>query len=144
MIFFLFKAPPVLWAGTPDNWINALKKIIELKPKVIVPGHGYFTDIAGVQRLIDYWLYVGHHLEQQFNRGASPVEAANKIALSRDFEQLGFLKWDAPERILTSATTLYRHWSKATPGKPSIIKQLKMFSQQAELAVLLKKKYKLC
>ena len=131
---------PVLWAGTPDNWIKALEKIIELKPKTIVPGHGYFTDIAGVQRLIDYWQFVGHHLEQEFSRGANPVEAANKIALSNEFEKLGFLQWDAAERILTSATTLYRHWSKATPGKPSIIKQLKMFSNQAELAVLLKKK----
>jgi len=52
--------------------------------------------------------------------------------------------YDYQHVTITPATTLYRHWSKATPGKPSIIKQLKMFSQQAELAVLLKKKYKLC
>jgi len=130
---------PVLWGGTAENWIKALHKIIELNPKVIVPGHGYFTDRAGVQRLIDYWEFVGFQLKQQFLKGASAVEAANNVALSNEFKQLGFLQWDAPERIIASATTLYRHWSPGTTAKTTIISQLKMFSHQAELAVLLKK-----
>ncbi len=88
---FFIQGAPVLWAGTPDNWIKALKKIIELKPRVIVPGHGYFTDIAGVQRLIDYWEYVGHHLNVQFILGANPVEAAKTIALSDEFKAQGLL-----------------------------------------------------
>ena len=129
---------PVLWAGTPDNWIKALNSIIELNPKIIVPGHGYFTDIDGVKALINYWEYVGHHIEIEFARGLTAVEAAYKIALSDEFKQLGYLQWDAAERIVTSATTLYRHCSSTAMGKASIIQQLKMFSHQAELAILLK------
>jgi len=131
---------PVLWAGSPENWIKALKKIIELKPKTIVPGHGFFTDINGVKRLIDYWEYVSQKLIDAFERGAGPVEAATRVALASEFKKLGFLEWDSAERILTSATTLYRHWSPETPHETSIIKTLAMFSNQAELAYLLKKK----
>ena len=129
---------PVLWAGTADNWIDALKRIIELNPKTIVPGHGYFTDTEGVKALIDYWQFVDHELKQQFLKGVTSVEAANLVALSADFKKRGYHKWDAAERIVTSSMTLYKHWSNAPPSKPSTYKQLKMFSEQAELSVRLK------
>jgi len=130
---------PVLWAGNPENWINSLKKIIDLKPKTIVPGHGFFTDLSGVQRLVNYWEYVGQSMIDEFTHGNNPVQAANNIALSQEFKKLGFLEWDSPERILTSSTTLFRHWSKTAPSKASVVKTLVMFSNQAELAVKLNK-----
>ncbi|MCP4274599.1 MAG: hypothetical protein GY781_21960, partial [Gammaproteobacteria bacterium] len=95
--------------------------------------------LAGVQRLVDYWEYVGQTLIEEFTRGIEPVQAANNIALSQDFKKLGFLQWDSPERILTSSTTLYRHWSKAPPSEASVLKTLTMFSNQAELAVKINK-----
>ena len=38
----------------PFLWIEAYQRMMELKPKVIVPGHGPVTDLKQVQIQLDY------------------------------------------------------------------------------------------
>ena len=45
---------PIMWAGPVDNWIAACRRIRELEPVVVVPGHGALTDADGVLQLERY------------------------------------------------------------------------------------------
>ena len=47
---------------TVENWIRACDRILEMQPRVIVPGHGPLTDAAGVQP--------GEELETRLARGS--------------------------------------------------------------------------
>jgi cyclase len=125
---------PVAWSGPVDNIVAALKRLLALKVEVIVPGHGPLASPRDVQHLIDYWDFVQEGIHQRFRRGMSAFEAARDLMFSPAFAQQGFLLWDSPERLLTSACTLYRGWGARParlPGKLSVMDQLR---RQAILA----------
>ena len=50
---------PIVWAGPVANWIAACERIIELRPTVVVPGHGPLAtpaavaDLQGLLRVLD-------------------------------------------------------------------------------------------
>ncbi len=125
---------PVAWSGPVDNIVAALRRLLALKVDVIVPGHGPLASPHDVQRLIDYWELVQEGVHLRFRQGMSAMEAARDLMFSPAFAQQGFLQWDSPERLLTSAFTLYRHWGARPgrlPGKLGVMDQLR---QQAMLA----------
>jgi cyclase len=45
---------PYMGDGDPESWIKNLKKIIELKPVMAIPGHGPVGDVRSIQLMIDY------------------------------------------------------------------------------------------
>ena len=47
------------WVGTFEKWYEALDMIVdELKPEVIVPGHGRLCGVEGVTEMEGYLQYV--------------------------------------------------------------------------------------
>ncbi len=116
---------PILWAGPVANWIAACERIAELRPEVVVPGHGPITDARGALRVRDYLVYVRDQARVRFDAGMPSAEAARDIALGE------FAKWGDAERIAVNVHTLYREWSGGALGQANA---LELFAQMAELA----------
>ena len=100
---------PVTWAGPMDNWLAALDHILEMDIDAIVPGHGPVTDKRGVRQVKAYLEYVNTQVQQRYDAGLSARDAAHDIVQGDDFAQQPFARWNSPERIMTTAHTLYRH-----------------------------------
>jgi cyclase len=88
---------PIMWVGPVENWLAGLDRIIELAPKVVVPGHGPLTDLDGVRALRRYWEFV----VPAVRAGRSP--RAILAALPDEFA-----RWDNPERIAVNAAIIER------------------------------------
>jgi glyoxylase-like metal-dependent hydrolase (beta-lactamase superfamily II) len=114
---------PLMWAGPVSNWIAACDLIIEMKPEVIVPGHGPLTDIAGVKRVQEYLSYIDTEARKRFDAGMSVREATLDIAIT-DYES-----WLDSERIAINVDTLFREYSGNTDA-PNIIE---LFTMMAEV-----------
>lgn len=83
------------------NWTGVLDHITcELKPEVIIPGHGDICDLTLVAELKQYLQLILDSVEQYYGEDISPLEIAKKINISN------FLHWPYPERILLSIHTL--------------------------------------
>ncbi len=124
---------PVAWAGPVGHIVDALQKIAALDVSVIVPGHGPLADRADVQAQIQYWLWVQTAVGEAARRGASPLQAARECLGSREFLASPASAWLAPERLFTSACTLYREWGIDVSRWPGAIGALDHFRQQASL-----------
>ncbi|MBC7171451.1 MAG: MBL fold metallo-hydrolase, partial [Polyangiaceae bacterium] len=125
---------PVAWAGPVENIVNGLRRVLELEPEVIVPGHGPLATVADVQALIDYWELVQEGIYQRFKQGMSAARAARDLVLSPAFARHGFVQWDSPERLHTTASTLYREWGAWVGPLPGKLGVMDMLRQQATLA----------
>ena len=124
---------PVMWAGPVENWLAALDKILTMEVDLIIPGHGPMTDKAGVRQVKAYWEYVTPKVEEHYQAGQTAQAAARDIALSDDFRQQPFAAWDSPERLMTSAHTMYRNWQGRT-GHPKPPELISILRKQALLA----------
>ena len=124
---------PVMWAGPLSNWLKALTKILEMDVEIIVPGHGPIVDKDGVRQVKAYWEYMDTAIQAGFSAGKSAVATATEIALSADFAQQEFAKWDSPERIMVSTHTQYRHL-QGKPKPPSKIQLINILRNQGILA----------
>ena len=125
---------PVMWAGPLVKLILALERLTEMRAKVIVPGHGPLANLSDVRAVLDYWNFIHDELHRRYTIDMPPYEAAREVALSAAFQSSPFAQWDSPERIVTNAYTLYRHWGaklKSLPGKLGV---MELMRQQAELA----------
>jgi glyoxylase-like metal-dependent hydrolase (beta-lactamase superfamily II) len=115
---------PLMWEGPVENWIRACDRIIELEPRVIVPGHGPLTDTQGVREVQRYLVYIHDEARLRFEAGLSAKEASRDIALS------DFSSWLDSERIVINVHTLYREFGseEPTPDLPTL------FALMSELA----------
>jgi glyoxylase-like metal-dependent hydrolase (beta-lactamase superfamily II) len=106
---------PVMWAGPVGNWLKACDLIVELNPRVIVPGHGPITDVAGVRRVQAYLRHIDKAARERYDAGLSVMDAAMDINLG------DFAAWGDAERIAVNVSTLYREYrGGADPaGEPS-------------------------
>lgn len=125
---------PVMWAGPVQRLINALQYLLTLEADIIVPGHGPLASRADVQAAIDYWDFAQTALNRGFQRGLTPLQAANAVLASTDFQSSVFAHWDSPERMLTNAYTLYRHWGAPLPSLPGKLGIMNIMREQASLA----------
>ncbi len=48
---------PIVWEGPVANWMAACDRILELRPAVVVPGHGPLATTAAVEDLRGYFAY---------------------------------------------------------------------------------------
>jgi glyoxylase-like metal-dependent hydrolase (beta-lactamase superfamily II) len=101
---------PLVWAGPVESWLSALDRILALKPRVIVPGHGPVTDGTGVRDLAHYLQYVLDEATQRFEEGMSFDEAADDIDLTP------FADWSEHERIAVNVHTVYRSLDPSVPA----------------------------
>jgi glyoxylase-like metal-dependent hydrolase (beta-lactamase superfamily II) len=115
---------PIMWEGPVGNWIRACDRIIEMQPRVIVPGHGPLTDVEGVRAVRGYLVYVRDQARVRYDAGLSAADAARDIALG------DYSSWLDAERIVVNVHTLYREFSGQDEG-PNLIE---IFGLMAELA----------
>lgn len=125
---------PVIWAGPLENVVAGLRRVLSLDVDVIVPGHGPLASRADVQGVIDYWEHVHGALERCHRQGLPADEAAGHVLRSPDFRSRPWARWDASERLVTSAFTLYRHWGTPPPNLPGPLASLALMRRQALVA----------
>lgn len=122
---------PVAWAGPVSGIVAALESVLALRPQVIVPGHGWLATAADVQLQIDYWAWAQSSLRPLARAGLTPWQASRACLDSADFRGSPFATWLAPERLFTSACTLYREWGLETGARGGPIGALDHFRLQA-------------
>jgi len=84
--------------GSAQRWIKSLETLRdELKPKIVVPGHGHVTDLNEALRdSFDYLVFLRDATRKRFADGAfDPVEASQGLDQSRfkhllNYDDLGF------------------------------------------------------
>jgi glyoxylase-like metal-dependent hydrolase (beta-lactamase superfamily II) len=101
---------PIVWAGPVANWIAACERIMELRPTVVVPGHGPLATPAAVAELKGYFEFLTTESRLRFDGGLSPMEAA------RDLDLGPYSGWSEPERVVANVHALYRDFGSAVPG----------------------------
>jgi len=124
---------PVAWAGPVENIRRGLSRLLELQPEVIVPGHGPLAHSSDIQDQIDYWDWLESTLEPMARSGLSPFDASRRCLERDDFRRSAFAPWRCPERIFTSACTLYRNWGLTPQNLPGPLGALDHFRQQSLL-----------
>lgn len=125
---------PVMWAGPIENLITALTFLKQLDVDVIVPGHGPLATAADVQDMIDYWHFVHDAIQTYFRQGMPAERAAREVVCGAAFRQRPWAQWDSPERLVTSASTLYRQWGAPASHLPGKLAQMDLLRRQAALA----------
>jgi glyoxylase-like metal-dependent hydrolase (beta-lactamase superfamily II) len=104
---------PMGWVGTFEKWYETLDFITdELKPDVIVPGHGPVCGAEGATEMKAYLQYVRDESEQYFDKGLSARDASRKI----DFGP--YADWISPERIYLNIERAYREFRGEPLDKP--------------------------
>jgi glyoxylase-like metal-dependent hydrolase (beta-lactamase superfamily II) len=104
---------PMGWVGTFEKWCKTLDFIaIELKPEIIVPGHGPVCGVEGATEMKAYLQYVREESRQCFDDGLSARNASRKL----DFSP--YSDWLSPERIYLNVERAYREFRGEPPDKP--------------------------
>jgi cyclase len=60
---------PSIGNGWPDRWVTILRKIEQLRPEIIVPGHGALGTFATVRKNREYLADLEHAARQAVHRG---------------------------------------------------------------------------
>jgi cyclase len=124
---------PVAWAGPVSRIVAALQQVKALQARFIVPGHGPLASLSDVQGQIDYWDWLQSTLAPMAQAGMPPDLASQHCLASTHFRRSPFAAWLAPERVFTSACTLYREWGVAMQSLPGPLGALDHFRRQAQL-----------
>jgi len=130
-------ATPVMWSGPVERLVAGLKRLLTLEADVIVPSHGPLATHIDVQSVIDYWDFLQTALHRRYSVGMPPLEASRDVVFSLDFRTSAFAGWDSPERIVSNAYTLYRHWGAGFRSLPGKLGVMDLLRQQAGLAFAL-------
>jgi glyoxylase-like metal-dependent hydrolase (beta-lactamase superfamily II) len=93
---------PIGWEGTFAHWFDALDRMIDLAPEVIVPGHGPPCGVDGVRDLRAYLEYVVEESRRFFEQEVSAIDAAKRIDLGP------YSGWTEPERLIFNVDRAYR------------------------------------
>jgi cyclase len=101
---------PIVWAGPVANWIDACDHILELRPRVVVPGHGPLATPAAVTDLKGYFEHLTAEARPRYDDGMTPMEAALDIDLGP------YAGWGEPERLVANLHALYRDFGSEAPG----------------------------
>jgi glyoxylase-like metal-dependent hydrolase (beta-lactamase superfamily II) len=96
---------PLAWAGTPENCIDALKKLLELDPVAVIPGHGPITNREGIKDHISYFESLRNEVKPLFHSGVSAENAARQLMVK------GFGSRAFPERLFVNVEAAYREFS---------------------------------
>jgi glyoxylase-like metal-dependent hydrolase (beta-lactamase superfamily II) len=92
---------PIMWAGPVENWIAACRRIRELEPTVVVPGHGALTDADGVLQLERYLEWIHGETRTRHASGMTALDAAWDIDLGP------YADWGDRERTVVNVDTIY-------------------------------------
>ncbi len=123
---------PIMWVGPVENWIAGLDRIIALKPRLVVPGHGPTTGLEGVREVRSYWEFVAAAVRERLARGLTPGAAAVEVASSREFSERSFAAWDWPERLAINAAIIARS-DAGGRGRVSDQTRMRLLARMGEL-----------
>jgi cyclase len=93
---------PIVWAGPVANWIAACDRVLALRPKVVVPGHGPLATPAALEDLKKYFELLSRECRTRFDAGMAALDAA------RDIDLGPFTGWSEAERVVANVHALYR------------------------------------
>lgn len=111
------RCTPIGWEGTTENWCDALRLIEDLRPDIVVPGHGPLATPADVRAARRYLEWLTELAFAGFERGMTPVEVATTSEIPEEY-----LTWTEPERILLMLHRLLREYEGGDPmTSPSIM-----------------------
>ncbi len=127
---------PNVWAGPVQNWISALDQIMDMDVEAIVGGHGPITGKNGIQLVKEYWIYITEELNNRFEKGMHPEEAATDLALSPSFAKTPYYDWDRPDSLMFNSHIMHKHYRKDT-SEIDIDYILDLFRKAAVLATKL-------
>ena len=96
---------PVVWEGPVSNWIDALRRLLEMDIETVVPGHGPLTDKSGITAMLRYLELLSAEARARYDAGMSVEDAARDISLDE------FKSWIDAERIYVNVHTLYRDFA---------------------------------
>jgi glyoxylase-like metal-dependent hydrolase (beta-lactamase superfamily II) len=99
---------PVLWDGSSRNWVKACERILDLKPDIVLPGHGPITGPEAVDEIRKYWQFLRSAVRRHFEKGRPPMVAAVHISRSNEYLKQPFAKWDGQERTVINVHAIYR------------------------------------
>lgn len=129
---------PVMWAGPVENVLSALRHLLSLSATVYVPGHGPLATRSDIQAAIDYWDFAHEAIHRRFRSGMAPAEAARDVLEDGAFRRSAFARWDLPERLVTSAYTMYRNWGRPWTRAPEKVATMDLLRRQARVAAAVK------
>ena len=70
----------VLPISHSGSWVQALDKLAQLDPKIIVPGHGHSADLMRAHKdTRDYLIYLRKEIKQSLDKGEMQHDAEDKI-----------------------------------------------------------------
>lgn len=95
----------------PDLWVEALKRIRSMNPKVIVPGHGPVCKIDEVDRYVDYISQTKTAMLELISENRSEEAAVSDPSLPRFYDDGGSGRRDS------SLTQWYRVWKQRVAKK---------------------------
>jgi glyoxylase-like metal-dependent hydrolase (beta-lactamase superfamily II) len=106
------RCTPMGWAGTYENWLEALDLIIWLDPDVIVPGHGPVCGIEAAMDMKAYLEYVREESGRCFGQGLTSLEAAKRIDLGP------YAAWHGPARLYVNVERAFREFRHEPADAP--------------------------
>jgi len=95
---------PIMWAGPVGNWIEALDRIAELEPAVVVPGHGPVCDLERVRELREYWVWLERHVPPGAQDGVERL--SEDLIRSIEYRTSPWGEWSLPERTLINVARI--------------------------------------
>jgi glyoxylase-like metal-dependent hydrolase (beta-lactamase superfamily II) len=121
-----YGSTPLVWEGSLRNWIDTVDALCELRPDVVVPGHGPPTDSDGLKAMQDYLRLVVTEGRRLKDEGLSPIDAARAIDLGP------YADWKDAERI---GLNLMRLWLELDDKPPTErVNTIEAFGAMAALA----------
>ena len=131
-VMFLGVAP-IMWVGPVERWLAALKRIVELDPMTVVPGHGPVTGLDGVRTMREYWDLVAPAVRERLRAGMTPEAAAREIIASPQYKQQPFGGWEGAERLVASADTIARN-DRGETGRVGDLARIQLLAAMGRLA----------
>jgi cyclase len=106
------KCAPIGWEGSTDNWIAALRRVEDLEPQFVVPGHGPVCDLDGLREARRYFEAVQDRARDSWAAGEPVLECCESIDLGP------WAAWDEPWRLAANVHRVYRECTGAEWDDP--------------------------
>jgi glyoxylase-like metal-dependent hydrolase (beta-lactamase superfamily II) len=86
------------------NWIQTLERLEKLDPAIVVPGHGEVGNVALIESMHEYLVFVRNRVQEMKSQGISVTEVETKL----DPEvRAKYKDWDNPQWIKNAIDNFY-------------------------------------
>lgn len=106
------RCAPIGWEGSTNAWIAALRRVEDLDPQYVVPGHGPVCDLDGLVEARRYFEAVQSHAQASWAAGKSVLDCCAGIDLGP------WITWDEPWRLAANVHRIYRECTGAEWNTP--------------------------